>query len=130
MKRYLLVGLNYNYLAVPYDNSQQLASLVALLGDARQVESKGYGADQKFVPTSEEPLQLQFVDGNKVTVGDDLASLKARLDEVTQQQAQYSKYWADERTKSAKLEKELKALKEPVQPVVTPTESEKDDDFI
>lgn len=131
MKRYLLVGVGYQQLAIPYETGERLAQLVAALADARAVDSKGYGDEQRFVPVSTEPLQMQFIDGAKVTVGDDIATLKAQLDDVTKQQAQYSKYWTDERAKVAKLEKELKALKEPaVQPVVAPTESEKDDDIV
>ena len=129
MKRYLLIGVGYNQLAIPYETSERLSVLVAALADACTVDSKGYGEEQKYVPVSKEPLQMQFIEGSKVTIGDDLATLKAQLDDVTKQQAQYSKYWTDERAKTAKLEKELKALKEPAQPVVTPTESEKDDDF-
>lgn len=119
MKRYLLIGVGYNQLAIPYDTSERLATLVAALADARTVESKGYGDEQRFVPISVEPLQMQFIDATKVTIGDDLATLKAQLEDVTRQQSQYSKYWTDERAKSAKLEKELAALKAPA-PVATP----------
>ena len=133
MKRYLLIGGGYQQLAIPYDTSDRLAALVAALADARTVESKGYGADQKFVPTSVEPLQMQFIEASKVTIGDDLATLKAQLEDVTQRQEQYSKYWTDERLKSSKLEKELKELRNasanPV-PAPTPVVEETVDDDI
>lgn len=122
MKRYLLIGVGYQQLAIPYETSDRLATLVAALADARTVESKGYGDEQKFVPTSVEPLQMQFIEASKVTIGDDLATLKAQLEDVTRQQAQYSKYWTDERAKTSKLEKELKELRgAAANPVPAPT---------
>ena len=133
MKRYLLIGVGYNQLAIPYETSDRLATLVAALADARPVESKGYGDDQRFVPTSIEPLQMQFIDASKVTIGDDIATLKAQLEDVTRQQAQYSKYWTDERAKSSKLEKQLAELKSApatAEPAPTPTEEKADDDTV
>lgn len=111
MKGYILIGVGYQQLAIPYETSERLAVLVAALADAKTVESKGYGTDQKFVPTSAEPMQMQFLEASKVTIGDDLATLQAQLEDVTRAQAQYSKYWTDERAKTSKLENELKELK-------------------
>ena len=127
MKRYLLIGVGYQQLAIPYSTGEQLASIVSLLADARPVDSKGYGDEQRFVPTSNEPLQMQFIEANKVTIGDDLATLKAQLEDVTKQQAQYSKYWTDERAKTSKLEKELAALKGAAAPNPVPAETGADD---
>jgi hypothetical protein len=133
MKRYLLIGVGYNQLAIPYDTSERLATLVAALADARTVESKGYGDEQRFIPTTVEPLQMQFIEASKVTIGDDLATLRAQLEDLSKEQAKYSKYWTDERAKSARLEKELKELKAPApapptsEPVVQRNEESADD---
>lgn len=132
MKRYLLIGVGYQQLAIPYETSDRLATLVAALADARTVESKGYGDQQKFVPTTVEPLQMQFIEASKVTIGDDLATLKAQLEDVQEAQARYSKHWTDERAKTARLEKELKDLRaataNPI-PAPTPTEETVSDDI-
>lgn len=123
MKRYLLIGVGYQQLAIPYETSERLATLVGALAEAKTVESKGYGDEQKFIPTSIEPLQMQFVDAAKFTIGDDLATLRAQLDEVTRQQAQYSKYWTTEREKSARLEKEIAAFKAPTVTETAPAQN-------
>lgn len=53
---------------------------------------------------------MQMVDGARVTIGDDLATLKAQLAEQTRTAEQNSKYWMASNTKAAELEKQLKAL--------------------
>jgi hypothetical protein len=121
MKRYLLVNVGYNHLAVPMIDTASTAALMMALLDSVPVESKGYGEEQKWVPSSKEPPELKFVDGDKVTVGDDVASLKAQLADATREKEQYSKYWLTDRSKAEKLEKELKAIKDGVPPAPAPT---------
>lgn len=124
-KKYLIVGISYHHIAIPYETGEQLAQLIAAVSETRQVESKGYGDDQRFVPTTDNPVQFQLVDAKKVAIGDDLASLKARLDEATKEAADNNKRWLDQHSRNQKLEAELKALKAsptPANPVASPDE--------
>lgn len=108
MKRYLVVTVGYNYLAIPLENS---GPVMAALADAVQVESKGYGEELRWVPTSDAPVNLQFVNADKFTIGDEVETLKVKLAEAVSQQQSYSKYWTAEQAKVAALKKELAAAK-------------------
>ena len=135
MKRMLLVSFGYSHLAVRLDDSSKAAALIAALVDAVPVESKGYGDEQRYVPTVEQQVQLQFVDSERFTVGDEVATLKAQLAEARQQEKSYSGYWNSERVKTSKLEKELAELKKGPKdtdkqpPIVEPATPEKPDDI-
>ena len=113
MKRYLLVNTGYQFVAIPYENSERLAQLVSALGDAQMVESKGYGDEQRYIPTSSDPLPLQFINGDKITIGDEVATLKAQLAEANQSKEQYSEWWTTESAKTRALESEIVKLKTP-----------------
>lgn len=108
MKRYLVVTVGYNYLAIPLENA---GPVMAALADAVQVESKGYGEELRWVPTSDAPVNLQLVNADKFTIGDEVETLKVKLAEAVSQQQSYSKYWTAEQAKVAALKKELAAAK-------------------
>lgn len=110
-KRYLILSIGYNHVAVPYSNGADLAALMGALADAKQVASTGYGDDQRWTPSSNEPVQIQLIDGSRVTIGDDLATLKAQMADIKTNAEQYSKWWSNSNAENARLKKELEALK-------------------
>lgn len=109
MKRYLVVTVGYNYLAIPM--GPEVTPVLAALAEAVPVESKGYGDELRWVPTTTEPVNMQFVNANKFTIGDELETLRVKLKEAEGQALSYSKYWTAEQTKVAELKKELAATK-------------------
>jgi hypothetical protein len=127
-KRYLILGIGYNHVAVPYTSGQELAALMGALADAKHVSSTGYGDEQKWTPSSSDPLQMQLVEGARVTVGDDLATLKALLAEQTRSAEQNSKYWMASNAKVAALEKQLKDMS--IKPAPAPEPATADDDQV
>lgn len=112
MSRYILVEVDYKHLLVPVSNTETFGVVMAALCEAIEVESKGSGNDQRWVPTSGEPVNVRIVPGGRVTFGDDLATLRARLADMEEEHSRYGRYWSEEREKSARLAKELKALRE------------------
>jgi hypothetical protein len=107
--KYLIVTVGYQSMAVPAASTELLATLFAALSDSVQVDSNGSGAEQRWVPTTGEPLEIAICKAERVTVGDELGTLKAKLAKLETDSANYSKWWAQERTKVAELEKKLKS---------------------
>lgn len=108
----LIVSISYKSLAIPYSSPEQLGALIAALSVARAVDSQGYGDEQRYVPESNEAPEFKIVSGEKVTIGDEVATLKAQLAQKTEEANQRSQWWSQSNQKAAALEKELKALKE------------------
>lgn len=110
--KYLIVSFGYQSIAVPYANEGQLGDLVAAISEARACESVGYGADQRWVPNGNDAPEIKLVSGDKVTIGDEVATLKVQLAKMTKQDEEHSRYWLSANAEKEKLAKELKALKE------------------
>lgn len=110
MKKYLLVSFGYRKVAIPVESSAALASLIPAMADAKEVEQKGYGEDLRYIPTSDQ-VQFEIVNADIVTIGDEVATLKAELAEAKRSSEQYSKYWTSETGKSKELQKQLDELK-------------------
>jgi hypothetical protein len=113
MKRYVVLTVGYQSVALPYSNGAELSSLVSAISEARQVNPTGYGEDQKYVPVSDEPVQFQLVDAARVTIGDEVSTLKAKLSELEKDKDRWITYY----NKANELEKQLKALQTPPSPV-------------
>lgn len=106
--KYLIVSTDIARLAVPLRDPAQAGVLVAALSEARVVE-RSYRAD-KYMPKEVE-IELSFVDGSKVTIGDELETLRAQLADEKAEREQRDRWWSEERKKSQKLSEELAALK-------------------
>ncbi len=126
MKRYMILTVGYQTAAIPYSNSTELAALVSAISEARQVDSKGYGDEQRYVPTSDEPLQFVLVSSERVTIGDEVATLKAQLKAATDEAASNQKSFMSYYEKANRLEKQVKELQTPPPPV-QPAPSPDDD---
>lgn len=109
MNRYVVVTLDYKQIAFPVGDPVQTAALLAALSAGVPVESKGYGDDQRWIPTTDQPLQFQFVNADRFTGTDEVAALKAQLAEVKADSERYSKYWISERETTKKLKEQLTA---------------------
>ncbi|MGE4340781.1 MAG: hypothetical protein AB7E55_33245 [Pigmentiphaga sp.] len=120
MKRYLLLSVGYNHVAVPYSTGPELAAVMASLADAKNVNSVGYGDDEKWVPVSNEPVQIRLIDGARVTIGDDLETLRVQLAQAQQEAKTNSERWMSYYQKSNDLEKKLKEAQGIPQPAPTP----------
>jgi hypothetical protein len=123
MNRYLIVTVGYQYMAIPIADGIQAASLLAGLVDAVIVESKGYGDEQRWVPVKKEPVAIQFANADRVTVGDEVDSLRALLKEAEVQAASYSKYWQSEQATVKKLKEQIAskpAQNSPAPPIEPP----------
>lgn len=110
--KFLIVSVGYQSVAIPYMSAGQLGDLVAALSEARACESVGYGDDQRWVPNGNDAPDIKLVSGDKVTLGDEVATLKAQLAKMTKQDEEHSRYWLAADAEKQKLAKELKALKE------------------
>jgi hypothetical protein len=111
VNKYLIVHVGYNHLAVPVKDSGRAGALIAALADAECVESKGYGAELKWVPSGSDLVQVEFVSADRITVGDELATLRAKLAEAEGQAQSYSKYWTAEQATTKRLKEEVASLK-------------------
>lgn len=114
MNRCVLLTVNYSTLAIPAVSVAELSAVLAALSGARVVKESGTGV---FIPQGDnEDLQLRIVDGSKVAIDDELASLRARIEAAEAELKQRTGWWSQEREKNAKLQKEVEALKkgEPV----------------
>lgn len=125
--RYIIVSVGYNHVAIPYNSGAELGPILAALAESKNVNSVGYGDEEKWVPSSKEPVQFRLIDGERVTIGDDLATLRAQLAEATRSAEQNSKYWLNANAEVTKLKKELEALRIPPPPVTPAAESPADD---
>jgi len=112
-KRYVVLTVGYQSVALPYSSGAELAALVSSISEAKQVNSVGYGDEQKYVPATEEPVQFLLVDAARVTIGDELATLKAKLEEQTREAKMNNDRWMTYYTKANDLEKKLKELQTP-----------------
>ena len=106
--KYVIVTCSYCHFAIPFKKGADIAPFIAALSDARMVESKGYGADEKLVPTSEDAPSFRIVKSDKVTIGSEVDTLKAQLAEVKSELETRKKWLEQERAKV----KELKAQTE------------------
>lgn len=131
MKRYLILTVGYQHVALPYSNGAELAALVSAISDGKQVNSVGYGDEQKYVPSADEPVQFLLVDSSRVTVGDELATLKAKLDEQTREAKTNSERWMTYYNKATELEKKIKEMQTPTAapPEQTPAAPSEDSPF-
>lgn len=114
MKRYVILTVGYQHVALPYSNGAELAALVSAISEGKQVNS--VGDEQTYVPSSDEPVQFLLVDAARVTIGDELATLKAKLEEQTREAKTNSERWMTYYNKSNELEKKLKELQTPPPP--------------
>ena len=114
--RFIILTVGYNNVAVPYSSGAELAPILAALADARNVNSVGYGDDQKWVPISNEPVQVSLVDGSRVTIGNDLETLRAQLTAAQAEAKTNSDRWLTYYNKSQELEKKLKEANIPPPP--------------
>ena len=107
--KYLIVSGGYgNMIAIPFFNGNGIAELMAGLADASLVESKGYGTDERFLPTVGN-IQMRVVDADMVTVGDPLETLKAQLAEANNAVAMRQKWLEQEREKVKALQAKIDA---------------------
>lgn len=108
----LIVSIGYKKYAI------NKAALDHIMGMC-EVEEKRVGSITKFYITKEmdqTDLDIRVVDYTRVVAFDDEATIdkdtKTLLQQEKKQSEQYSNWWIAERAKTAKLEAEVKALKE------------------
>lgn len=105
--KYLIVDVSYYHFAIPFETGTDIAPFIAALSDAKMVESKGYGPDEKIIPTTENPPAFRIVSADKVTIGDEVETLKAQLADVKADLDTRQTWLTQEREKVAKLKKEM-----------------------
>lgn len=98
--KYIVATVGYQHLAIPVESGAQAAAVAAAFSEAVLVTTKGYGAEERFIASEGgEPVQLRFVQADKVLVGNEIESLRVLLKEAQASASQYQKWWSDANTK-------------------------------
>ena len=109
MNRCVLLTVNYSTLAIQTWSTEELSAVLAALSGVTVVKEASTGV---FIPQgTNDDLQLRIVAGSKVAVGDELASLRARVDAAERESKERTDWWTAERAKVVALQKEVDALK-------------------
>lgn len=102
--KYLILDPVYGgRIAIPFATGADIAPIIAAMTDAAIVDQKGYGEDEKFVPTSNSVPSFRIVAADKVTIGSETDTLKALLDETKSSLEVHRKWLEQEREKVKSL---------------------------
>lgn len=102
---YLILEVGYSHMAIPCKDG--IGEVLSLIADARVVTSTGYGSEERWIPSEGDLPRMRFVSEDRVTIGNEVATLQAKLSEVTAEKETRDRWLEKERKKVSELKKQL-----------------------